>query len=56
MTKVVFTLHNAAAKTPVKAAVDVLAVASLNNLTQIGLLLLVSHRPKNPWRAHPLSV
>jgi hypothetical protein len=41
MTKVVFTLCNAAAKTPVKAEEDVLAVASLRPKTQIGLFLFV---------------
>ncbi len=49
MTKVVFTLHNAAAKTPVKDAKDVLAVASLSNIAILGLFLFVSDRPKNPW-------
>ncbi len=54
MTKEVLTLQCAAAKTPVKAAVDVIAVPSLSNITQIGLFLFVSHSPKNPIRAHAL--
>jgi hypothetical protein len=37
-TKAAFTLKDAPAKTPVKAAVDVLAVPSLIHITQIGLL------------------
>jgi hypothetical protein len=38
-----------AAKTPVKAAVHVFVVASLSNITLLGLFLFVSDRPKNPW-------
>jgi hypothetical protein len=49
MTKAIFTWHTNAAKTPVKAAVDVFVVASLSKITLLGLVWFVSHSPKNPW-------
>jgi hypothetical protein len=49
MTMAVFSLQTAAAKTPVKAAMNDFAGASLSNITLLVLFLFVLDRPENPW-------